>query len=130
MILLFFTWEKFFITLLVVGIIYWGWFFFSFGMYYLVMGYYADNGDNGLFLVPGIIIIITTFITGIYVYSKSSPSLEVKKNYMNLKWLNRQYYELGRSLQDIADDQGVSMMTIKKWVDNLDRISVGVDAKE
>ncbi|MBA7525843.1 hypothetical protein ES705_18001 [subsurface metagenome] len=94
------------------------------------MGYYADNGDNGLFLVPGIIIIITTFITGIYVYLKSTPRLEVKKNYMNLKWLNHQYYELGKSLQDLANDQGVSMMTIKKWVDKLDDVSVDTNATE
>jgi len=90
----------------------------------LTMGYYDDNGDNGIFLVPGIIIIITMFITGIYVYLKSTPRLEVKKNYMNLKWLNYQYYELGKSLQDLANDQGVSMMTIKKWVDKLEDGSV------
>lgn len=44
-----------------------------------------------------------------------------KNDYMNLTWLNYQYYELGRSLQDIADDQGVSMMTINKWVDKIDK---------
>ncbi|MHA1985459.1 MAG: hypothetical protein ACW98D_02360 [Promethearchaeota archaeon] len=48
-------------------------------------------------------------------------SKEEKRDYMNLTWLNRQYYELGRSLQDIADDQGVSMMTINKWVDKIER---------
>ena len=126
MILLFFRniWEKFFIISLVVGIIFWIWFFFGLAMFMLTMGYVDDNGDNGIFLVPGIIIIITMFITGIYVYLKSTPRLEVKKNYMNLKWLNHQYYELGKSLQDLANDQGVSMMTIKKWVDKLEDGSV------
>ena len=47
-------------------------------------------------------------------------SREEKRDYLNLTWLNRQYYELGRSLQDIADDQGVSMMTINKWVDKIE----------
>jgi len=47
-------------------------------------------------------------------------SREEKWDYMNLTWLNRQYYELGRSLQDIADDQGVSMMTINKWIDKIE----------
>jgi len=46
---------------------------------------------------------------------------EEKRDYLNLTWLNHQYYELGRSLQDIADDQGVSMMTISKWVDKIER---------
>lgn len=45
---------------------------------------------------------------------------EEKRDYLNLTWLNYQYYELGRSLQDIADDQGVSMMTINKWVDKIE----------
>lgn len=70
----------------------------------------------------GAIIIFLTVISGIYVYSKLPPKFEARKNYMNLKWLNHQYYEGGRSLQDIADDQGVSMMTIKKWIYKLDRI--------
>ena len=47
---------------------------------------------------------------------------------MNINWLNHQYYELGRSLQVIANDQGVSVMTVKKWVDKLDVASVDVGA--
>lgn len=42
------------------------------------------------------------------------------QNYMNLNWLRQQYYDLGRTLQDIADEQKVSIMTIKKWVDKID----------
>ena len=87
-------------------------------------------GLNKFFTQLGAIIIVLTVISAIYVYLKSLPKLDVKKNYLNLKWLNHQYYEVGRSLQNIADDQGVSMMTIKKWVEKLDRISVDVDAKE
>jgi len=50
-------------------------------------------------------------------------SREEKRDYMNLTWLNHQYYDLGRSLQDIADDQGVSMMIINKWVDKIEKQS-------
>ncbi len=39
---------------------------------------------------------------------------------MYLTWIKHQYYDLGRSIQDIADDQHESMMTIKKWVDKLE----------
>ena len=73
-----------------------------------------------LFILTGTIIITPTVIGGFYFYLNSPPKLEVKTDYMNIKWLNHQYYELGRSLQDIANDQGVSMMTVKKWVNNLE----------
>ena len=107
-------------------------------MYLLIGGIYSfsrSNHDswysiNKFFTQLGAIIIVLTVISGIYVYLKSPPKLEVKKDYVNLKWLNHQYYELGGSLQDIASDQGVSMMTIKKWVDKLDRISKDIGAKE
>ena len=99
------------------------------GMYLLIGGIYSLSrsnhdsmyGMNKFFTQLGAIIIVLTVISGIYVYLKSPPKLVVKKNYMNIKWLNHQYYELGGSLQEIASDQGVSMMTIKKWVDKLDQ---------
>ena len=47
-------------------------------------------------------------------------SRKEKRDYLNLTWLNHQYYDLGRSLRDIANDQGVSMMTINKWVDKIE----------
>jgi len=107
------------------------------GMYLLIGGIYSLSRSNHdsmydiykFFTQLGAIIIVLTVISGIYVYLKSPPKLEVKKDYINLKWLNHQYYELGGSLQEIASDQGVSMMTIKKWVDKLDRISKDIGAK-
>ena len=93
--------------------------------------YYFFFSLNFLFFtLPGTIIIITTVISGSYFYLKSPFQLEEKQDYMNLKWLHHHYYELGRSLQDIADDQGVSMLTVKKWVDKLDVASVDVGVKE
>jgi len=46
--------------------------------------------------------------------------LEVKDDYKNLVWLRHQYYELGRTIQNIADGQGVSMIMIRKWLDKLE----------
>jgi len=115
--------------------------FWIVGMFFLIAGfdYYSrsirydsfwEMAYAMFFITPGAIIIILTIIGGIYVYLKSPPGLDVKKDYTNLKWLNHQYYELGRSLQDIASDQGVSMITVKKWVDKLDGTLGKVGAKE
>ena len=54
------------------------------------------------------------------VYEKRER-LEVKDDYKNSDWLKHQYYELGRSVQDIAEEQGVSMITIRKWLDKLEK---------
>jgi len=45
--------------------------------------------------------------------------VEVKDDYKNLVWLRYQHYELGKNVQDIASEQGVSMITIRKWIDKL-----------
>ncbi len=42
---------------------------------------------------------------------------------ININWLKHQYYDLGNSLQDIANEQNLSMITIRKWVDKLSHIS-------
>jgi len=52
-------------------------------------------------------------------------SREEKRDYLNLTWLKHYYYDLGMSLQNIANDQGVSMMTIKKWVDKIEKPNSG-----
>ena len=67
------------------------------------------------------------FLTGIGLwgtrkeYTKKSP--EEKKDYMNLDWLKHQHYDLGRTIQDIADEQNVSMIVIRKWLDKLENSS-------
>ena len=48
---------------------------------------------------------------------KRAKKVEEKDDYKNLDWLRYQYYEIGKSIQDIANDQGVSMITIRKWLD-------------
>ena len=42
-----------------------------------------------------------------------------REDYKNLEWLEHHHFKLGWSMQDIANDQGVSMMTVKKWIDKL-----------
>ncbi|MFX0026241.1 MAG: hypothetical protein ACFE8M_07485 [Candidatus Hermodarchaeota archaeon] len=44
----------------------------------------------------------------------------VKNDYTNLEWLKEQYYDLKKRVQDIADDQGVSMMKIREWIDKIE----------
>jgi len=48
---------------------------------------------------------------------KRAKKVEEKDDYKNLDWLRQQYYEIGRTIQDIAEGQGVSMITIRKWLD-------------
>jgi len=66
-----------------------------------------------LVLVP-----IRTLI-GLRGYKKDKIQYEEKQEYMNPSWLKHQYYDLGKSLQDIANEQNVSMITIRKWIDKL-----------
>jgi hypothetical protein len=47
--------------------------------------------------------------------------VEEKDDFKNPDWLKHQYYDLGNSIQNIADDQGVSMMTIRKWIDEIEK---------
>ncbi|MFX0028805.1 MAG: zinc ribbon domain-containing protein, partial [Candidatus Hermodarchaeota archaeon] len=54
--------------------------------------------------------------------------MEERGYYENLEWLRHHYYELGWSIQDIANYQGVSMITVKKWVDKLR--STPIDTKD
>jgi len=91
------------------------------------------NATNALLWILGII--VTVFILFVYlIHSKKKivDEAEEKKKgrYMDLTWLKHQYYNLGRSIQDIADDQHESMMTIKKWIDKLEDGSKDLGAKK
>ena len=44
-------------------------------------------------------------------------SKKIREDYKDSDWLKHQFYDLGRSIQDIANEQGVSMITIRKWLD-------------
>jgi len=59
------------------------------------------------------------------------PSRKIgKQDYLNLKWLKSQYYDLGKSVQDIANEQGVSMIIIRKLLDKIESASEDLDDKE
>ena len=46
---------------------------------------------------------------------------ELKNNvYTDLQWLEIQHYELKKSIQDIANEQNVSMITIRKYIEKID----------
>lgn len=45
---------------------------------------------------------------------------EEKKDYTDLEWLRKQFQVLNRSIQEIADEQNTSIITIKKWVKKLE----------
>ena len=63
-------------------------------------------------------------------YKEEKIQYEEKQDYMNPSWLKHQYYDLGKSLQDIADEQNVSMITIRKWVDKLGLASEDLNYKD
>ena len=53
-------------------------------------------------------------------YKKIFLSKNEKKDYTNLVWLRTQVYDLNRSIQEIADEQNTSVITIHNWIKKLD----------
>ena len=102
--------------------------FYSYGILYLQIEIVILCGI--VLIIIGIIILTwglikTLIITPIKIggYIKEQKRFEGMQDYMNPSWLKHQYYDLGLSLQDIAIEQHVSMMTIRKWVDKLGVVS-------
>jgi hypothetical protein len=59
--------------------------------------------------------------------SRTFKDAEIKRkqkkemqDYRNLNWLKHQYFDLERSIQEIANEQHVSMIEIQKWVEKLE----------
>ncbi|MBA7684150.1 hypothetical protein ES703_92540 [subsurface metagenome] len=50
-------------------------------------------------------------------------AIKGRNGQINLNWLKHQYYDLERSIQDIADDRNVNMITIRKLLDRIEAIS-------
>ncbi|MFX1375927.1 MAG: hypothetical protein ACFFA0_08965 [Promethearchaeota archaeon] len=66
---------------------------------------------------------------------KIQPKTEIsytreQEGKIDLSWLKQQYYSLGRSIQDIADELNVSMVSIRKLLDRLEAISEEKEEKE
>ena len=90
-----------------------------------------------VFIIIGIIILTLGLIKTLIIspkkyrgYIEEKKSFEEKQNYMNPSWLKHQYYDLGISLQDIANEQRVSIITIRKWVDKLGLVSEDLGTSE
>ena len=47
-----------------------------------------------------------------------------KQDFTDLKWLEKQHFELNKSIQQIADEQNVSMITIRAWIDKIEKNQV------
>ncbi len=83
-----------------------------------------------IIIVMVLIVILGGSLYLYYKYYHQPKRVKEKKDYMNPDWLKHQYYDLGRKLQNIANEQNVSMFTIKKWVDKLDDDNKDLDASE
>ena len=46
-----------------------------------------------------------------------------KRKVVNLRWVELQYYTLGKSIQDIADELGLSMISVRKWFNKYSDVS-------
>lgn len=44
-----------------------------------------------------------------------------KQDYNDLKWLENQHFNLNKSVQQIAGEQNVSMITIREWIDKIEK---------
>ena len=93
---------------------------------YFIGSRIRDMSIAVLFIVVGMVIIVIAFANFVYLIRLEKKIIgdkeKEKKDFNNPTWLKHQYYDLGRSIQDIANDQHVSMMTIKKWVDKLEDV--------
>ena len=60
-------------------------------------------------------------ITARILFSRLTFRESENKVYTDLQWLEIQHYELKKSIQEIANEQNVSMITIKKYIEKIDR---------
>lgn len=47
-----------------------------------------------------------------------------------LEWIKTQYYDLNRSIQDVADDLGESMITVRKYLDEIENQDITKNEKK
>ena len=50
--------------------------------------------------------------------------VEEKNDYLDLDWLKRQHYDLGRIIQDMNNERSVFMITIKKGIENYAKLNL------
>ena len=82
--------------------------------------YYIGSYGLAFYIIGGILIFYEIY--GLYHGRKEKRENQqiIKEKKEDLDWLGHQYYEKGRSIQDIADELNVSMMKVKKWLHKLE----------
>jgi hypothetical protein len=113
------SWKKRGIHIIVYELF---WFLHSFFLFYIRPSMYGDIFFNlyielPIFfpLVSGILLIIARMLSHRLDYRAS------KNDYVDSQWLEKQHFELKRSIQEIATEQNVSMITIKKYIKKINR---------
>ena len=83
-----------------------------------------------MFIYAGFIIIVISIIYKLLQYIHKIHGSKEKTDYMNLNWLKHQYFDLGKNLQDIATNQNVTIIKIKRWVDKIENASNDLGDKD
>ena len=81
-------------------------------------------------IYAGLIIIVVSIIYKLLQFILDLRGSRERTDYMNLDWLKHQYFDLGKNLQDIAIDQKVSIIKIKRWVDKIENASNDLGDKD
>ena len=98
-----FFWILWLFVLISTGVLY------SYGKYFIEVPIFFP-------LICGIML-----ITARILFSRLTFRESENKVYTDLQWLEIQHYELKKSIQEIANEQNVSMITIKKYIEKIDR---------
>jgi len=111
------------ISLVILGII-----LIPLGIYVndLIMNFlpwiYSIGSYGFAFIITGVGLVFSRLLM---YYRKQKEKIDreerIQEKKGDLQWLKHQYYDLGRSIQDIADELDESMITIKKWLENIDK---------
>lgn len=85
--------------------------------------YYIGSYGLACYIIGGILIFHKIY--GLYHGRKEKREKQqtIKEKKEDLNWLKHEYYDMGRSIQDLADELNVSMMTVKKWLDKFNEFS-------
>ena len=71
-------------------------------------------------------ILLFSVIIGYYRRNKEKREktkiISKKRKEFNAEWFKHQYYDLGKSIQDIADELNESVATLRKRIDKIDGI--------
>lgn len=81
-------------------------------------------------IYAGLIIIVISIIYKLLQFLLEIHGPREKTDYMNLNWLKHQYFDLGKNLQDIATNQNVTILKIKRWLDKLENTSNDLGDKD